>query len=234
MTWNFFDPNADWGQRERNRPHRDQPGAVTFITARLADSMPREVILRWEREQAKYLAKNRFGHCTVEAFLSDPAIDPAAKTKFRKLRNQLWQRSLDDCHGECVLKTPINAKIVADTLLHFDADRYDVDSLVVMPNHWHLLVQMRVGHLLGPQVESWQRFSARRINQRIGKSGVFWQAEPFDHVVRGPNQFTYLRNYIAENPKKANLPDGQFLFWNREAGFVSERSKLSSILSPRG
>jgi type I restriction enzyme R subunit len=63
--------------------------------------------------------------------------------EFRRLRDRAWHRALDDCHGECLLRDPMNARIVADGLLHFDGKRYDLDTFIIMPNHVHLLVQFR-------------------------------------------------------------------------------------------
>ncbi len=46
------------------------------------------------------------------------------------------------------------------------------------------------------------------IHQSLGRSGSFWQAEAFDHIVRSEKQLMHFRRYIAENPKKAGLLDG--------------------------
>ena len=41
-------------------------------------------------------------------------------------------------------------------------------------------------------------------------------ADVFDHLVRSPEQFEYLRRYIADNPKAAGLASGEYLCWRRE------------------
>ena len=105
------------------------------------------------------------------------------------------------------------ANIVGDGLRFFDGERYDLERFVVMPNHVHLLVQMRKGTALRKQCESWLRYTARKINERLGATGEFWQSEPFDHVVRSEKQFHYLKKYIAENPLKAKLKEGEYLLW---------------------
>ena len=35
------------------------------------------------------------------------------------------------------------------------------------------------------------------------------------HLVRSPEQFEYLKKYIAENPQRARLRDGEYLNWVR-------------------
>jgi hypothetical protein len=42
-------------------------------------------------------------------------------------------------------------------------------------------------------------FSAREINRKRGSSGHFWQYDPFDHLVRTPEQYEYFREYIVNN-----------------------------------
>ena len=59
------------------------------------------------------------------------------------------------------------------------------------------------------------RYSARRINQLLKREGLLWQAEPFDHIIGSSEQFHYLHNYIADNPKKANLPSSVYHYWSR-------------------
>ena len=59
------------------------------------------------------------------------------------------------------------------------------------------------------------RYTAREINAKSGAEGEFWQPEPFDHIIRSAAQFDYLQGYVAANPAKANLRDGEFLFWER-------------------
>ena len=58
-------------------------------------------------------------------------------------------------------------------------------------------------------------FTTFQINQRLNRKGEFWQSEPFDHLVRSPEQYLYLRKYIAENGIKARLPPTDYLYWCR-------------------
>ena len=62
------------------------------------------------------------------------------------------------------------------------------------------------------QFDSWLHYSAFRINQEIGERGHFWQTEPFDHLVRSVKQYEYLRDYIANNPRKARLKEGECIY----------------------
>ena len=84
-----------------------------------------------------------------------------------------------------------------------------------MPNHVHAIVQFRTEAGKSIIGQSWTRFTARQINPLIGASGAFWQPEPFDHAIRSDEQFQYLQKYVANNPAKAKLRDGEFQLWQR-------------------
>ena len=135
--------------------------------------------------------------------------------EYFKLRNRLWHAYLDECHGACVLKRRELATIVLDSLKHFDGERYDLDSAIIMPNHVHLIAQFRSPTTCRGQCESWLHYTAYKINKQIGCSGVFWQSEPFDHLIRSAEQFLYLRKYIAQNGIAAKLPEAHYLHWQR-------------------
>ena len=61
-------------------------------------------------------------------------------------------------------------------------------ELFVMPNHVHLLASFASEDSLKAQCDSWLHYSARLINLAFGNKGKFWQQEPFDHLVRSPEQ----------------------------------------------
>lgn len=218
VVWRCFDRDADLGISVRNRPHWHQTGAVTFVTIRLHDSMPAAVVKQWLKAQQDWFVQQGLGQISVDAMLARNDLPRELRRAFTKFRNQLWNTSLDDCHGACFLRNRDHAKIVADSLLHFDGIRYDIERFVVMPNHVHFLVQMHQGWDLRAQCESWMRYTATQINRCMGIGGDFW-AEPFDHVVRNPTQFDYLRRYIVENPAKAGLSSQVTLTWIRHEGF---------------
>jgi REP element-mobilizing transposase RayT len=217
IQFGLFDPQAEVEQSQRFLPHWFQPGVATFITFRTADSLPRDVLERWQREQEEWLRENNLDARTA----IDPSrirqLTPSVRRQFMRHRDRAWHAHLDACHGDCVLRQPDLAGIVGESLRHFDGQRYDLDSLVVMPNHVHVLVQFRPPTTLRGQSESWLHYTAVQINRRLGRRGQFWQSEPFDHLVRSPEQFKYLQQYIADNPTRANLRAGEFLFWSRDS-----------------
>ncbi len=210
MLGECFDPSAEFSIEETCRPHWSQAGAVVFVTFRTSDSIPSSVVCRWETEKLDWLSKRScFGPNWNTALLNAPS---EIRKDFNINFNRCREDFLDTCHGESVLRNRELAEIVADSLMHFDGDRYRMGDFVVMPNHVHLLCVFSDEERMRVQFDSWQKFTATLINRCLDQSGKFWQGDPFDHLVRSPRQYDYLRSYIAENPEKAFLKDDEFYY----------------------
>lgn len=134
MIWNIFDPNADTAESVRNLPHRDQTGALTFVTFRLDDSMPADVVAKWHDEVEQWLVQHGLGGRSVDEIIASTTIEAKIKSELRKFQQRQWHGHLDDCHGECWLRQAELAKDVGDSIFHFHEQRYDVERFVVMPN----------------------------------------------------------------------------------------------------
>ena len=208
----LFDPTADWDVVLRSMPHWSQPGVVTFVTWRLADSLPPSALRRIDRE--------------IDALLTREGLDP--RLDHRKQLEQLpprrraavhfkifsiRDRYLDQGCGACYLASRELAEVVIDSLQHFDGDRYALTDAVVMPNHVHFLCAFASDNDMLKQCTDLKRFIARDINRQLGRKGELWQVDQFDHLVRSPEQFECLQRYVAENPVKAGLEPGTFLLY---------------------
>ena len=148
--------------------------------------------------------------------LSSGKTSPALKTELRRFKNRKWHGHLDDCHGQCVLRDRELREVVANAFLYFDRQRYDIERFVIMPNHVHVMIQMRRDFLLRKQLRDLLHYSAREINKQLKRDGSLWQTEPFDHVVRSEAQFGYLQRYIDDNPKKARLGEGEYTLYHAD------------------
>ena len=216
IEFGVFDRKAHTDQHFRKLPHWFQPGVATFITFRTKDSMPKTVVDSWHREIEQWLMEHEVETTNQSELL--PVTDSLPKhlrSKYNKMKSQGWHERLDHCLGSCPFRDQDLAAIVSDTLKFFDGDRYDLASFVIMPNHVHVLVQFRAQFNLKKQTASWLRFSAREINRQLNLTGPFWQSEPFDHLIRSEEQFFYLSDYIRDNPKKAGLASGEYLYYER-------------------
>ncbi|WP_146676101.1 transposase [Pirellula sp. SH-Sr6A] len=223
-VFNALDRDAPIDISSRNLPHWYQAGAATFVTFRTADSLPKQAIDRMVAELTEWLAARNLPLHIASACLHNQGVayrnglsqlDRKQQRLFQKVVSDWMHRSLDECYGDCLLRSPELSVIVADAIRYFNGVRYDLDSFVVMPNHVHVLVQFRKEFDLQVIGSSWMRYTARLINQKLGRRGIFWKPEPFDHLIRSPEHLAHFRSYIRENPRKANLPTRDFLYWNR-------------------
>ena len=115
------------------------------------------------------------------------------------------QEWLDAGMGACQLRRRDVRAQVELCLLHFDGIRYDIDALVLMPNHVHLLIKPAAGHDLATVLQAIKGVSANRSNQLLGRKSRFWMDESYDHIVRDATELAAFRNYIAANPVRAGL-----------------------------
>ncbi|MFT4548975.1 MAG: putative transposase [Verrucomicrobiales bacterium] len=201
-------------------PHWRQDGCTYFITFRLADSIPQSVVDGWKREKKSSLALHDIemssGKKWIDDFLRLPAIE---QRRFQRIFNRKTNDYLDGCHGNCALKQPQIAKALEISLSYFDTERYELGDYIVMPNHVHLLARPEPGHQLETILQSIKKQSARSINRALGQRGTLWQKHTHDHIVRDEVELAAYQKYIANNPKKAGLSEGDYVY--RSANYVT-------------
>ena len=216
LPFRFFDPKEDCLVIERRLPHWSQPGTVCFLTWRCWDSLPSAVLDSWFAARSAWLLQHGID---VEAddWQDQLAQLPLADQRdFHSRLSARWEAALDEGHGACVLRRPELGQIVANSLRHFDEDRYLLTDFVVMPNHAHILAVFPDPKQMLIQCASWKHFTATRINKILGRRGRFWQRDGFDHLVRSPEQFEYLCRYIADNPRRARLQSEEYIHCSRD------------------
>ena len=178
----------------RNRlPHWDQQGRTYALTFRLADAVPASLLRRLRLEEADW----RQAH-------PEPWTPDEEREHARQFTGVV-ERWMDAGMGDCVLADAGCARIVVEALQFFEAVRTRLHAWVVMPNHVHALAEILEGHTLSEVMESWKGFTARRINERLGRSGTLWQKGYHDRLVRDWAHFGNVVRYIRRNPEKAGL-----------------------------
>lgn len=189
----FFNPHLPLEIGERNLPHWSQDGATYFITFRLGDSIPQAKLKQWNNDREIWLKTH-----------SEPFSDEE-RNEYHQLFSEKIQGWLDAGMGSCLLEKPTLAKLVADALLKFHGERYDLGEWVIMPNHVHVLLTPHMGNKLEEILHSWKSYTAHEINKAEGMDGAVWQHESYDHIVRSPEQLQHFENYIFENPSQAGI-----------------------------
>jgi REP element-mobilizing transposase RayT len=179
-------------------PHLESCRPTYFVTFRLADSLPRELLEQLQKER-QALEK-----------ATQAAVDvPADHARISQLRTilQKAERCLDSGLGHCFMRDPRVAKIVADAIKHFEGERYHLLAWCVMPNHVHVVFSPLEDYTLETILHSWKSFSAEQTNRLLGRTGRFWQREYFDHLVRNEASLRKIIQYVKDNPQRAGLHD---------------------------
>ena len=195
----FFNPYAEIRHTANRLPHWQQTGSVYFVTFHLADSIPKNQREQWEDERARWLR------------LHPEPWSAQDEREYHQRFTGALERWLDAGHGSCLLRRADCARIVGNALQHFDVDRYAQIAWVIMPNHVHLVFVQRQEWPLEILLKSWKRFTARQINQLLGRSGGLWHRDYFDRLVRDDKHFANCVRYIRRNPLKAGLCPGEYL-----------------------
>ena len=86
---------------------------------------------------------------------------------------------------------------------------------VVMPDHFHWLVELHNGDL--PKLmQATKSRSARAINQQSGRNEALWQKGYFDRALRREEDLRAAARYIIANPLRAGLVTyvGDYPLWD--------------------
>lgn len=183
-------------------PHWERTGATYSVAFRLADSLPRAGLEQFlfEREDIVKTARQ----------MNRP-LSAQEQKRLALLYSEKVESYLDAGHGACWLRQDKVAKMVADALGHFDGERYRLAVWCIMPNHVHVVVEPIGGHKLSDILHSWKSFTAKTANKMLHRTGEFWQAESYDHLIRNQVDFNHAVEYVLCNPAKAGLSDWKWV-----------------------
>lgn len=196
---------------KRSLPHWQPEGAMFFITFRLANSLPVQIIqeLETEREREKQIIRAKYSGAQQHEELY----------KLDKKHFGQFDSWLDRCVEESPrwLAHEKAAQIVADEIHKLDGERYSLIAYCLMSNHGHLVIDtaehtlkpthtgVTAKYLLTDTMKLLKGRTARFCNQALGRSGSFWQAESYDHVIRNQKEYENIVWYTLSNPVKAGL-----------------------------
>jgi REP element-mobilizing transposase RayT len=195
----------------RNLPHIYYPAGTYFITYRLHDSLPAGLV--------KELAK-KYENSTEEPSIREKRI-------FKK-----YDELLDK---GCPLEGAINltssqiAKINQQVIHQYDGKDYSLVCYCIMPNHIHLVFTLlEENRGISKIMKSIKGVSAREYNKLIGTSGIIWQDESYDRLVRDENELFNVIKYVINNPVKANfISNWRMWKWT----FVAQNSFCAAVIA---
>ncbi len=178
-------------------PHLKREGGTYFVTFRLAGTLPAELLQRLKREREMIVAA---AHATKR-----PLTRHEQEELFRWYSVRV-DAYLDAGHGECFLRQPALADLVATALKFFAGERYELRAWTVMPNHVHVVVWPKPPQTLSEILHSWKSFTASKANKISGRVGQdFWQEESYDHLIRDDTDLARCCEYTVQNPVSVRL-----------------------------
>jgi REP element-mobilizing transposase RayT len=209
---------------KRNLPHYQSVGYTYFVTYRLNDSLPLEVIKKLKAEREKQLKE-------IDG-ISNKSLQQDKYKKMQSVYFGKFDKLLDTSDfGPTWLKKKEIAEIVKDAIHFYDNKKYNLVCYTIMSNHVHQVFTPIVGRDLSRPQESEdlsdksnidmnvdlqfpivtdilrliKGSTARECNKVLNRTGTFWQHESYDHVVRDYDELLRIVKYVLNNPVKIGL-----------------------------
>ncbi len=191
----------------RNLPHYQPIGGTFFVTFNLAESIPKRVLDEWAKE---FEIQKKSIQLFSQNF--DEDLDKLIKLDFAKRDKYLDPAK----QGENWLKSDELALVVSESLHFCDKRTIDLFCFCIMSNHVHVVFRLldnfevKTPKYLNEVMHSIKRFSAKKCNEVLGKTGQFWQHESYDRLIRNDDEKFRIIQYVVNNPVKAGLVQKPF------------------------
>ena len=179
----------------RRFPHWEVAGRSYFVTFRLRNSLPQNVVLRL-KEQRDIILKQK---------------DEKVLYEFQRHEFNEIEKILDNVNNNnnAFLTNEKIPPILMNAFEHLEAKYcWRFPAFVIMPNHIHCLCIADNGGQTVTLTEIfslYKRFTARKINDTLKRKGRGWVDENFDHWCRTLEKEEGVKRYIANNPVKAKF-----------------------------
>ncbi|KJZ64730.1 REP-associated tyrosine transposase [Pseudomonas fluorescens] len=105
--------------------------------------------------------------------------------------------------------------LVAELRRAHDSGLVNSIAWVVMPDHFHWLMQLQDNNL-GNVIGATKARCAQAVNKTTGQSGALWQTGYHDRTIRDGEELLPFARYIVANPLRAGLVDkiGDYPLWD--------------------
>jgi len=118
---------------------------------------------------------------------------------------------------------PEARKIVLDSCLFFNQQRYELFAVVIMPDHVHLLIKPfpkaeAQYWTIGSILKTVKGYSSHNIPTVMAHIGKVWQDGRYDELIRNSDHFRQVWEYIRQNPVTAGLskiPEDYPFLWEQ-------------------
>lgn len=199
----------------RKLPHWQPEEGTFFITFRLYGSIPKIIIDQLKAEYKLTMDEIRQLKLTqedVSGILPKDLNQYLTQLRQKKEReagkryfasfDTFLDSNLNEPHW---LKQPLIADLNAENFQFYAKKYFHLWAYTIMSNHVHLLITMKPGAPgLWKVLQDMKKYSGRQSNHILGREGLFWERESYDHLVR-PSEFERILMYILNNPVKAGI-----------------------------
>ena len=106
-------------------------------------------------------------------------------------------------------------QIAFDHIIHGNGNFYSLISMVIMPDHIHLIIKPNRDYSLSRILKGIKGVSARLINRHRQSKGRVWQDESFDRIIRDVKELHQKIQYMYLNAFKSGLISNpnEYRFW---------------------
>ena len=188
----------DWqtkflGSYTDDLPHWVVESGRYAVTFRCAGSLPYSVERQMEEQRR---------------LLSDHAPESEAAMESRRQFFRILDAYLDQGTGFAPFLDKDLCVDFSNWLQGYAHEGLRLSDFVIMPNHLHLITQPLHLETVDAFRDVWARFkgrSSRFLNQKIQRSGSFWQSYGYDRWIRNESELARWKTYLQRNPVKAGL-----------------------------
>lgn len=96
-------------------------------------------------------------------------------------------------------------QLVLEHIKSGDGSYYNLWSVVIMPDHVHLLFQAARGFALSRIMKGIKGVSAMLVNESRQATGSIWQDESYDRIMRDEQEALKMARYLLDNPRRSGL-----------------------------
>ena len=106
------------------------------------------------------------------------------------------------------LLLPKYRKIISEALIFYaEQEKITLAAFVVMPDHWHLLCAPNQHQSISKIISSIQMWISNHTGKYLTSHDATWHKGFYETKIRSSKQFSYICQYIENNPVAKGLVD---------------------------